>query len=181
MKKISIEALWNQLIYQKFSKNIKIDKDKLIKEIKNKFALDEKNLLLSEIIFKVDNKKDLDKKYTEIINDIDKENFESAALIHSISDSSTLGGKLGWIKQTSLNKSIIDVLGDVKKGHITKPIYIGNGYLILKIEDIKYVKKTYDEKNELNELIKIKTNKQLNQQSIIYFKKIKKNITINEL
>ena len=26
MKKISIEALWNQLIYQKFSKNIKIDK-----------------------------------------------------------------------------------------------------------------------------------------------------------
>ncbi len=180
-KKISIEALWNQLIYQKFSKNIKIDKDKLIKEIKNKFALDEKNLLLSEIIFKVDNKKDLDKKYTEIINDIDKENFESAALIHSISDSSTLGGKLGWIKQTSLNKSIIDVLGDVKKGHITKPIYIGNGYLILKIEDIKYVKKTYDEKNELNELIKIKTNKQLNQQSIIYFNKIKKNITINEL
>ena len=180
-KKISIEALWNQLIYQKFSKNIKIDKDKLINEIKNKFALDEKNFLLSEIIFKVDNKKDLDKKYTEIINDIDKENFESAALIHSISDSSTLGGKLGWIKQTSLNKSIIDVLGDVKKGHITKPIYIGNGYLILKIEDIKYVKKTYDEKNELNELIKIKTNKQLNQQSIIYFNKIKKNITINEL
>ena len=107
-KKISIEALWNQLIYQKFSKNIKIDKDKLIKEIKNKFALDEKNLLLSEIVFKVDNKKDLDKKYTEIINDIDNENFESAALIHSISDSSTLGGKLGWIKQTSLNKSIIE-------------------------------------------------------------------------
>ena len=180
-KKISIEALWNQLIYQKFSKNIKIDKDKLINEIKNKFALDEKNFLLSEIVFKVDNKKDLDIKYTEIIKDIDKENFESAALIHSISDSSTLGGKLGWIKQTSLNKSIIDVLGDVKKGHITKPIYIGNGYLILKIEDIKYVKKTYDEKNELNELIKIKTNKQLNQQSIIYFNKIKKNITINEL
>ena len=181
MKKISIEALWNQLIYQKFSKNIKIDKDKLIKEIKNKFALDEKNFLLSEIVFKVDNKKDLDKKYTEIIKDIDNENFESAALIHSISDSSTLGGKLGWIKQTSLNKSIIDVLGDVKKGHITKPIYIGNGYLILKIKNIKYVKKTYDEKNELNELIKIKTNKQLNQQSIIYFNKIKKNITINEL
>ena len=43
------------------------------------------------------------------------------------------------------------------------------------------MEKTYDEKNELNELIKIKTNKQLNQQSIIYFNKIKKNITINEL
>ena len=47
----------NQLIYQKFSKNIKIDKKKLINEIKNKFAEDERHLLLSEIVFKIDNKK----------------------------------------------------------------------------------------------------------------------------
>ena len=35
-KKISIEALWNQLIYQKFSKNIKINKEKLAQEIEKK-------------------------------------------------------------------------------------------------------------------------------------------------
>ena len=52
---------------------------------------------------------------------------------------------------------------------------------LLKIDDIKYIKKEYDEKKELNELIKLKTNQQLNQQSIIYFNKIKKNTTINEL
>ena len=179
-KKISIEALWNELIYQKFYKNVKIDKNKLIKEIKTKFAKGEKNFLLSEIVFKIDNKRNLEKKYSEIIGDINKENFESAALIHSISDSSSLGGKLGWIKQSSLNKSINSELDNIEKGKITKPIFTPNGYLILKIDDIKFIKKEYDEKNELDELVKLKTNQQLNQQSIIYFNKIKKNTDIDE-
>ncbi len=173
-KKLSIEALWNQIIYQKFSKNIKIDKNKLIEEIKIKFAEGEKNFLLSEILFKIDNKKNLKKKYSEIIKDINKENFESAALIHSISDSSNFGGKLGWIKESSLNETIRSEIINLKKGDISNPIFTTNGYLILKIDEIEYIKKKYDEKNELNELIKLKTNQQLNQLSIIYFNKIKK-------
>ena len=180
-KKISIEALWNQLIYQKFSKNIKIDRKKLINQIKNKFAKDEKNLLLSEIVFRVDNKKNLEKKYSNIIQSIKKDNFESAALIYSISDSSAVGGKLGWIKLSSLNKSISTELGNLNEGDITKPIFTPNGYLILKIDKIEYKKIKYDENAELNELIKLKTNQQLNQQSTIYFNKIKKNTNINEL
>jgi len=180
-KKISIEALWNQLIYQKFSKNIKINKKQLINELRIKFAKNEKNFLLSEILFKINKKKDLNKKYNSIVKDIKKENFESAALIHSISDSSAIGGKLGWIKQSSLNKIINTELENLKKGDITKPIFTSNGYLILKIDNIKYIKKIYNEESELNELIKIKTNQQLNQRSIIYFNKIKKNTNINEL
>ena len=180
-KKLSIEAIWNQLIYQKFSNKIKIDQNKLRDDIKKKFSKQEKNFLLSEILFNIKNKNNLKKKYTEIIEDINKENFESAALIHSISDSSNLGGKLGWIKESSLNETINSELSNLKKGDISKPIFTPNGYLILKIDEIEYVKKKYDEKNELNELIRLKTNQQLNQQSIIYFNKIKKNTSINEL
>ena len=180
-KKLSIETLWNQLIYQKFSNKVKIDKNKLREEIKAKFSKEEKNFLLSEILFNISNKNNLKKKYTEIIGDINNENFESAALIHSVSDSSSLGGKLGWIKESSLNKTINSELSDLKKGDVSKPIFTPNGYLILKIDEIEYVKKKYDEKNELNELIRLKTNQQLNQQSIIYFNKIKKNTNINEL
>ena len=180
-KKLSIEAIWNQLIYQKFSNKIKIDQKKLREEIKTKFSKQEKNFLLSEILFNINNKNNLKKKYTEIIEDINKENFESAALIHSISDSSNLGGKLGWIKESSLNETINSELSNLKKDDISKPIFTPNGYLILKIDEIEYVKKKYDEKNELNELIRLKTNQQLNQQSIIYFNKIKKNTSINEL
>ncbi len=180
-KKLSIEAIWNQLIYQKFSKNIKIDKNKLRDEIRVKIAQGEKNFLLSEILFKIKNKNNLKKKYSEIIQDINKENFESAALTYSISDSSSMGGKLGWIKESSLNKTIRSKLINLNKGDVTKPILTPNGYLILKIDEIKYIKKKYNEENELNELIKLKTNQQLNQQSIIYFNKIKKNTNIYEL
>ena len=180
-EKLSIEAIWNQLIYQKFSNKVKIDKNKLREEIKAKFSKEEKNFLLSEILFNISNKNNLKKKYTEIIGDINNENFESAALIHSVSDSSSLGGKLGWIKESSLNKTINSELSNLKKGDVSKPIFTPNGYLILKIDEIEYIKNEYDEINELNELIKLKTNQQLNQQSIIYFNKIKKNTNINEL
>ena len=76
---------------------------------------------------------------------------------------------------------IISELKNLKKGDITNPIFTPNGYLVLKIDDIKYSKKEFDEKKELSELIKLKTNEQLNQHSIIYFNKIKKNTNINEL
>ena len=179
-RKISIEALWNQLIYQKFSKNIKIDIKKLEDQINKKDKENQRNLLLSEIVFKASNKKDLNKRYNEILNQINKEGFESAALTHSISDSSSIGGKLGWIKQSSLNKTISEKLLNLKQGEITKPIFTSNGYLILKLDELKYIENKIDKKKELNELIKLKRNEQLNQKSIIYFNKVKKNIKIYE-
>ena len=180
-KKISIEALWNQLIYQKFSKNVKIDKEELKEQIKIQFQKNEKNFLLSEIVFKIIKKENLNKKYNEILESINIDGFESAALSFSISDSSNVGGKLGWIKQSSLNKEINNKLKNLDEGDISKPIFTPNGYMILKIDKIKFIKKKYNEDFELNELIKQKTNQQLNQQSIIYFNKIKKNTNINEL
>ncbi len=180
-EKISIEALWNQLIYQKFSKNVKIDKKKLLTEIKTKNKENEKNLLLSEIVFKITKKKDLEKKYLEIKKNINEKSFETAALTFSISDSANIGGKLGWIKQNSLNNNIKKELMNLKKGNITKPIFTPNGYIILKIDDIKFIKKKLDIETELEQLIKFNRNNQLKQQSIVYFNKIKKNANINEL
>ena len=180
-KKISIEALWNQIIYQKFSKKIKIDKKKLEEKISEINEKEEKDLLLSEIVFKINENEDFNLKYRKILNDISNENFESAALLHSISDSSSVGGKLGWIKQSALNKKINKELTSLKKGEITKPIFTPNGYLMLKIDDIKFTKVKFDKNAQLDELIRSSTNQQLNQQSIIYFNKIKKNTFINEL
>ena len=179
-KKISIEALWNQLIYQKFSKNIKIDKEKLAQEVQKKNELNEKNFKLSEIVFTAVDENKLDKKYSEIIKTINNENFESAALTFSISDSSKIGGKLGWIRLGSLNEKIKNELFDLNKGDITKPIFTPNGYLVLKIDDIKFIKKKYDKEKELQQLIKINTNQQLDQQSMLYFNKVKKDTNINE-
>ena len=102
-------------------------------------------------------------------------------MIHSSADSSEIGGKLGWIKESSLNKNIREKLQDLKINDITEAIFTANGYLILKINDIKFTEKNYDKKKELENLVMFKTNQQLNQLSNIYFKKIKKNTNINEL
>ena len=178
--KISIEALWNQLIYQKYSEKVKINKEELLKQIENTISLCEKNYLLSEIVFKLNNKDNLDKKYSEIKSTIFKDGFEIAALTLSESDSSQLGGKLGWIKESSLNKVIIKNISNLNINDISKPIFSSNGYIILKIDNIKFTQKNYDKKKEFDLLVKSKTNQQLNQFSNIYFNKIKNNTNINE-
>ena len=131
-------------------------------------------------MFNEKNKENLKKKYDLIKKDIENKGFENSALIHSTSETSTLGGKLGWIKKNSLSKKIKDELKKVNIGEITNPITVPGGFLILKIKDKKKVNQEIDMEKELNNLIKYKTNIQLNQYSNIYFNKIKNNITINE-
>ena len=177
--KISIEAIWNEIIYKKFNSKIVIDKKKVINEIKNNPDI---KMLLSEILFRIENKNKLEKKYNEIKNDIQNEGFENAALIHSTSDSASSGGKIGWIDKNSLNKIVNNALSNLKIGEYSEPILTAGGFLILKINDIK--KNVFDKKNiekKVNTLIQVKTNQQLNQLSNLYLNKVKKDLTINEL
>ena len=46
---------------------------------------------------------------------------------------------------------------------------------------MKYIKKNINLEEEFKKIINYKTNQQLNQYSNIYFNKVKKNLTINEL
>jgi len=107
--------------------------------------------------------------------------FENAALEYSDSDSARIGGKLGWIREDALNKIIKKELSSLKVKSITNPIFTPNGYLVLKIEDIKFLEKEYDIEKELKKLVEFKTNQQLNQFSNFYYNKVKKDVTINEL
>ena len=64
-KKIQIEITWNQFIYDKFKDQIKIDNEKIVKEIESsENKSNEKLYLLSEIMFEVENKNELNKKKT---------------------------------------------------------------------------------------------------------------------
>ena len=179
--KISIEALWNELIISKYSKKIKIDesniKNKLLAK-DNKFI---KKYLLSEILFAVDKNNDINKKFSEIKDSIDKVGFENTSLIYSISDSSKVGGKLGWVNENSLSKKIKLILKNLKIGDLTNPITTPGGLLILKIKDIELTKKKLDLKKEMKDMIMLEKNNQLNQYSNIYFKKISRNTEVNEL
>ena len=65
-------------------------------------------------------------------------------------------------------------------GDITDPIKVANGYLILKLENKRKIDTNIDFNKEFNSLIRKETDRQLNQFSIIYFNKLKKNISIHE-
>lgn len=88
---------------------------------------------------------------------------------------------MGWLNENALNQNIISVLQTLSIGENSKPILTPSGFIILKINDIKNIENNVDINTEVEKLIKIKTNQQLNQYSNIYFNKVRKKFTINEL
>ena len=178
--KLEIEALWNELILIKFSKKVKINEEKLRNRIKNNNNF-LKSYLLSEISFEVSNLKELDNKFQEISNAIGDKGFDFAALKYSISPTSNLGGKLDWINENSLNKSIRSAINGLKINDFTKPISVPGGFLILQVNDIKNTKIKIDIEKEFKKLVNYEKNNQLNQYSKIYFNKVKKDLEISEL
>jgi peptidyl-prolyl cis-trans isomerase SurA len=177
-EKLSIEVLWSRIIYSKYKDKIKIDKEKIILEVSQK---KNKKYLLSEIVFNASTKGDLDKKFNSILDTINNDGFESAALIHGISDSSKDNGKIGWINEKSISPKVYQQLKKIKIGDFTDPILIPGGFLILKINDYKEEKIKMNLDEEINKVINTKSNDQLKQFSNIYFNRIKKDIIINEL
>ena len=178
-KKISIEVLWNQLIYSKYNQNVKIDKQLIKSNLSNNKKQTE--FLISEILFNIDENEDLNKKFLLIDNSIKEINFAQTALAYSISDTANKGGKLGWISESILSEQVYKKIKKLKIGEHTSPILVPGGFLILKLLDFKEVNKEFDIENEVEKIVKEKTNQQLNRFSNIYFNKVKKDIVINEL
>ena len=179
-EKLTINLLWNNLIFKKFSSKLKINKNILREQIENQKNNFFESYLLSEIFFEATDKLNMDKKNKEIRMYIDKENFKKAALVFSQSESANDEGNIGWINANALSKNISKALSSLKKGDITNPISVPGGFLILRLDDKKFTKKDVNLEEELNKLIKIKTNQQLSQFSNIYFNKVKKEILVNE-
>ena len=178
-EKFTIELMWNDLIYQKFSNKVIIDKDKIKNEIsQNSKKKMQKELLLSEIIFNVVNKDDFDDKYYKILSDIEKIGFKKAALIHSNSDTASNGGLIGWIKEDNLNQSLKKIVSKLKPGQFSKPIRTSSGFIIIQVEDEKEYVSKFNLEDKVDEVTRFKRDEQLNQFSSMYLNKLKKNLII---
>ena len=151
--------LWNKLIYDKFFKNVKINKDKILDDIKKNKNQNE--YLLSEILFNVENKNALNKKYEDIRETIKNDGFEKAALVYSMSGSSENGGLLGWIKESSISKKIKKELEKIDEQNFTKPIQFPGGFIILFINEIRISDKYIDIEKELNSIVKKKKKQEI--------------------
>ena len=178
-EKISIDTFWKSLIYEKFHKNVKINEAEIKKSVLQMEKQSE--YLLSEIVFALNENEKFDIKFKKIKNLILDKNFAEAAFNYSISDTSSNGGELGWIKESVLNEKIKKELKNIQIGEFTNAIVIPGGFLILKKENFREVKKGLNIENEIKIIINQKTNDQLNRYSNIFLNKLKKNIKINEI
>jgi len=178
-EKFIIELMWNDLIFQKFSKKVVIDKERIKNEIsQNSQKKFQKEYLISEIVFNVANKDEFNNKYQKILLDIEKVGFKKTALIHSNSDSATNGGLIGWVKEVSLNENLKKVISELKPGQFSKPVRTSSGFIIIKIDEEKEYVSKFNLADKIDEIIRFKTNEQLNQFSNMYLNKLKKNLMI---
>ena len=181
-EKLYFEALWNQLIYQKYSTNVILDKDKLRKNILDQVAKEKTKFSynLSEIFFTENIEETLDQKILKISKSIKKIGFENTANIYSISNTSNKGGLIGWINELQISKVIGNEIKSLKVDEVSKAIKLQNGYIIIKLNDKKVFNQKINVDDQLKKLINNETNRQLNNFSTILYKRLKKNIDIDE-
>ena len=174
--KLIIEQLWNTLIYEKFKEKVKINENEIKKKMKI-YKNQKKKLYefsLSEILFT------FDVSFNEVNEFIKKYGFKSAAVKFSISDTSSKGGEIGWVKLTNLSQEFQEKIYSLKIGEYTGPIKIPSGNLILKLNSKKEIKDQFDLDKETKKQIIFEQNRQLNSFSLNYFNKLKQNAVINE-
>ena len=129
--------------------------NKIEKISKEKFTFDYN---LSEILFNKDQNISLEEQSKMILESIEINGFENTANLYSISDSSKVGGKIGWIKKNNLSSEINSELDNLEVNSFSSPIKIGNNYLILKINEIK---KIPDEIKKVNTEINLNKDKKI--------------------
>ena len=117
-KKIEIENLWNQLVYNTYKDKIVINEEKLKKILANK---KQRQIKISEILFQSENENDLRLKYDAIIKSVDEIGFEKQ-FYYSVLDQNS--GNIGWVNENSLSDEILKKISNLNVGKISEPIII---------------------------------------------------------
>ena len=181
--KFVIEQMWNQLIVSKYNNSISIDQDEINRKVdeiisQNKDII---NFDISEIVFLEKNKNDNEKKYLEIKKSIKEIGFDETAILHSISESAKLGGKIGWINENQISKKILNEINRINIGEYSKVINTAGGNIILKLNDKKIEKNKINREEEVNKLIRFKKNQLFTEYSIIFYKELENKAYVEKL
>ena len=174
-EKITIENIWNQLVYTRYKDQITINKEEIREKLNSKKS-EVIQYNISEIFFSARNKEEYKNKLNKIKKSILDDGFDKTALLYSESNSSKNSGALGWINENQLSKVFIKELVLLNVGENTNPINLTGGSIILKINEIKKELKKIDIDKELDKIFKYEQNRQLNNFSTIYYNKVKSKI-----
>ena len=97
--KITIEALWNQLIYSKFNQSVKINEEEIKEELKQKSK--QKIFQLSEIFFSLQNDENINEKFKLINKEIKEKGFSQLLYLIAFQSLLTMEVRLDGLKNLS--------------------------------------------------------------------------------
>ena len=179
--KIGIEVAWNDLIVNQFANSIKVN-EKMIKEKINiqKKNTNIENLLLSEIIFTINDNNEFQEKYSKIKKSIDSIGFEETARIYSVSNTKNNGGNVGWIYKNQLSKKIVSEINKINVGEYTNPITTSGGFIIIMLNEVKNEKLIINEEEQFEKAVLFERDKQLKRYSTLHYKRVFNKTRINE-
>ena len=179
--KIGIEVAWNDLIVNQFANSIKVN-EKMIKEKINiqKKNTNIENLLLSEIIFTINDNNEFQEKYSKIKKSIDNIGFEETARIYSVSNTKNNGGNVGWIYKNQLSKKIVSEINKINVGEYTNPITTSGGFIIIMLNEVKNEKLIINEEEQFKKAVLFERDKQLKRYSTLHYKRVFNKTKINE-
>ena len=178
--RIETELLWNSLIFKIYKNSLSIDENEINEQLaisKNKKNVSE--FLLSEIIFSLVEKDNLELEAKKIKERIKSEGFEQVAMSLSIAETAENGGRLGWISETVMAEKFKSNIINTRIGETTKPILLPNGVLIFKVNDKRIKKNEIDLEAIKNELVNIEKSKLLKMYSLSHYDKIRRSIAID--
>lgn len=180
-EELTIEFMWQELIYKLYVNKINIDESIIEKEIANYMKNDStyEEFRISEIEVFFNNKSELEEKIFEVEEEIKLSGFEKAAYKYNSKYSGSSNIDLGWIDSSSLAPEIFKELKKIKVGEITKPIIRQNSIIFLKLTDKKNKRKISENIDVLkNNLINKKRNEQFELYSRSHLSKLRNNSLI---
>ena len=180
-KKIAIEIAWNDYIVRKFNNAILVDEAKIMKkvnQINTKNSVE--NLLLSEIIFTINENENLKSKFEKIKESIEKIGFAETAKIYSVSESKKNGGEIGWVYKTQLSNKISEKIKNLNVGEFTEAITVPGGFILIKLIDKKDQLSEIDKEDRFKQALNFERNRQLTMYSTLHYKRIYNKAVINE-
>jgi len=180
-KKIAIEIAWNDYIVRKFNSAILVDETKIrdkINQISSKSSVE--NLLLSEIIFTINENENLKDKFDKINESIKKIGFEETAKIYSVSESKKNGGKIGWVYKSQLSNKIFEQVKNLNIGQFTDAITVPGGFILIKLNDKKNQLLEIDKEKQFKKALNFERNRQLTMYSTLHYKRVYNKALINE-
>lgn len=176
-KRVENQIKWQSLIFQLYSKKIRIDENLIDEELKS-FLKNKNNKIaykISEIEIDLEEDNNRIDKVSFIKEQIKINGFGSAALKYSTSSSAINKGDLGWINANSLTNEILLIIKNMEIGEISEPINKKNSIMFLKLDDKKVSEVEMDMNKLKTELIKKKQNELFNLYSQSHLSKLRNN------